>query len=125
MWAQNANRAKKWADNNGIAILTQWHDAVVNYDKSIQAGLKTDALGNFYIIPACFNLVQPYINNCKCRQWFADTQVGFGAVVTGLGRGTVSLQQANAYMIERYPAFDRACGKICSYASASDDIDTC
>lgn len=68
VWAENANRAKKWADINGIAILTQWHDAIVNNDKSTIANQRTDALGNFYIA-ACLRLVQPYITNCKCQQW--------------------------------------------------------
>lgn len=61
----------------GISILTQWHNAVVNIDKSSIANQTTDALGNFCVVEACFGLVQPYITNCKCRQWFADTHIGF------------------------------------------------
>lgn len=110
MWAKNANRAKKWSEPEGKPILKMWHDSVQNYDKSIQENYPTDALGYFYIIPACLTLVQPYITRPECKQWFKETAIGFGNIVHGLGRGTVSLPEANTYMIERYPAFDNACG---------------
>lgn len=110
MWAGNANRAKKWSKPDGIPILKMWHDAVVNYDKSMRVNQPTDALGNFYIIPACFSLVQPYITRDQCRGWFADKETGFGAIVHGLGKGTVTMKQANDYMIAAYPAFEKACG---------------
>lgn len=110
MWAVNANRAKRWATPDGIRILTEWHDAVVRNDNAMRCNQITDALGNFYIIPVCFKLVQPYIRNRQCRQWFIDTHIGFGAIVRGLGTGTVTNEQANVYMIKAYPRFDRACG---------------
>lgn len=115
VWAVNANRAKKWSDINGLPILTQWHDAIVNNDRATIANQPVDALGDFYVVIACLRLAQPYINNCKCRQWMADSVTGFGAIVRGLALKTVSMPQANVYMIEQYYAFDRACGSTCIY----------
>lgn len=73
----------------------------------------TDALGNFYIIVACLRLAQPYINNCECREWFAESHIGLGKVVRSVARGTMSFQKSNRYMIEQYAVFNRACGSPC------------
>lgn len=110
MWAENANRAKASSDPNGIPILTEWHDAVVKFDNAMIASQPADALGMFYIMAACLNLAQPHITNYKCRQWFADTFTGFGAHVRCLGVGALPLAQANIYLINAYPKFERACG---------------
>lgn len=110
VWAQNALRAMKWADWDGKRICRQWHDAVVRYNAAVAANQPTDALGHFYIIPVLLTLAQPYLYNDACRQWFKETAVGFGNVVHGLGVQSVTLPEANDYMIERYPAFERACG---------------
>lgn len=110
VWAENALRAQKWSSLGGIPILQAWHDAVVRYDEAIIAKQTVDGLGNFYIIPVLFGLVQPYITNYECRQWFSNVHDGFGTVVHGLGINTVSLKEANDYMIEQYPAFELACG---------------
>lgn len=115
VWAENANMAKRCSAPGGIPILTEWHDAVVKYDNAMIANQQTDAIGNFYIIVACQKLVQPYITNTQCQQWFATNAVNFGAVVQGLGKGTVSMQQLNAYMIQNYSKFQSACGSPSVY----------
>lgn len=110
VWARNANRVKRWSEPGGIPILTLWHNSVVNYDNAMRANQPVDALGSFYIITECLNLALPYIKNCDCRDWIADTYEGFGAVVHGLGIGTVTMQQANKYMIQVYTTFENQCG---------------
>lgn len=110
MWAESANKAKKWADIHGIAIATEWHDSIVKYDQAMLANKTTDALGHFYAVVACIGLIQPYINHFPCREFFADTHVSFGAVVRGIATGTTSMPQANNFMIEQYKIFNEACG---------------
>lgn len=108
--AESANKAKKFADINGIPILTQWYKAFVNFDKAMQANQMTDVLGNFYVVVACIRLAQPYIINCKCREWFAEAHIECGKVARGLAIGTLSLPQANCKMIEQHNKFIKACG---------------
>lgn len=117
MWAENANIAKRWSDPVGIPILTEWHDSVVKYDNAMIANQQTDALGNFYIISSCLKLAAPHIRNYQCQQWFTENIDGFGRIVRGLGTGTVSFAQANAYMINQYPKFERACGSLPPYSN--------
>lgn len=109
-WTEHANTVKKWADINGIAVATEWHDSVVKYDEAMLANQRTDALGHLYVIVACLRLIRPYINNFQCREFFVDTHKSFGKVVRGVATGTVSLPQANDYMIEQYVHFDKVCG---------------
>lgn len=120
VWAENANIAKRWSKPEGIPILTEWYDAVIKYNNAVIANQTVDAIGNLYIIPPCFQLIQPYITNYQCRKWFADTYIEYGTIVLGLGLGTVSNAQANDYMISVYPKFQKACG----YPGAYNKIQT-
>lgn len=115
MWLGNANIAKRWCEPAGIPMIQEWHDSTARYDSAMTVNQTTDALGNFYTVTACLKLVQPYITNYRCRQWFADTTVGFGAIVHGLAVGTVSTAQANDYIIKLYPKFQTACGSPQDY----------
>lgn len=95
---------KIWADINGIAI--EWHDAIVKYNEAMAA----NALRNFYVVVACIGLIQPYVNHFPCREFFAETHKSFGVFVRGIATGTISMPQANDFMIEQFKHFDRACG---------------
>lgn len=110
MWVENGNIAKRWCQPAGIPMIQEWQDATARYDLAMRANQTTDALGHFYTITAAIKLVQPYITKYQCRQWFADATVGFTSIVRGLAVGTVSMAQANDYIIKLYPKFLSACG---------------
>lgn len=106
VWAEIADMTKQWCsdDDDSICdqILTEWHDAVVNYDEAMKANHPMDALGNLYIIPLCLKLASPYITKRSCRRLFEKNSIGFRNIVHNLGAGTISMKDANKYMIDKY-----------------------
>lgn len=115
VYAKNAESAKRWADPNGIVILNRYQVGIANFDKAMSAEPPSmmAAIAQFYVGLTCSELVQPYIRDCQCRQWFADASALYEQAGEGLATGNVSLKKYNDLIIRTYETFTIACVKPC------------